>query len=46
MRCRVSPKAADAMRQRAANIAEAVSDRGCFSAGFAENEADSMGVSP
>jgi len=34
------------MRQRAANIAEAVSAGGCASAGFAEDEADAMGVSP
>jgi len=46
MRCKVSPKAAYAMRQIAANIAEAVSDRGCSSAVFAEDEADAMGVSP
>jgi len=34
------------MRQRALNVAEAVSARGCASAGFAEDEAVAMGVSP
>jgi len=39
MRFRVSPRAAYAIRQKAVNIAEAVSVGGCASAGFAEAEA-------
>jgi len=38
----VSPKAAYAMRQRALHVAEAVSARGCSSAGLAEDEADAI----
>ena len=42
MRCRVSPVAAYAIQQKAANIAEAISAGECASAFFTEDEADTI----